>query len=554
MNSVEFGRHTAVPRPHGTAPVLDTTNASAVTLTIDGLSGQSSLAILQALALMTPTHEQGAESLCGFIERACAQLLSNALASHWSGKQLLAVLPAARNAAKLGCLNAVADLSIALLQSPSLRKGDECYFAAVVEMYIDNVRERSGADAESLELEILRTTPRFECHRSPPWAPHRPGATRNTQEFAKRALPYLSGRQRLKFLDICDFDWLDLDDIKATLLSRPTPERGNRFSNCTKEVARGLYLHIEQGGRLLAQYLPCLSRVAGWKEFLEDEFLLVPLFQCDPLKESAGSGTAVWTSLLALAEQCKAPLRARLMEEMVKYTILSYLAKSRASGLLSRDVGDLFQVLWHAVRHGASIQRIRERLLSMRILGSPRLNPESMPLVHDSGAMDESISSLVHHGIPCETVNQFRSAMVECGLLSIGSVRNLPSDADILSAALRSAPSRLAEVSSLQLFVELARKFEIPVRLPEYEVADAAAAVDKLDSSPLHLCAPDAAGWVSMDDRHQSTRLSTEAQLSDFAELDLNALDAADRLNGVRRNGKAQLRTRRIGLEATPRG
>lgn len=416
------------------------------------------------------------------LEGDCTSPITSHPTRHWRFWEnpifrLLAELPLA---GMPECCDIMVELQLKVLSDGLSEKGYPHNFHDSLNEVAQALHKTDTEAAERFELRVMEAAPRFVPRRRLDKSFGDTGVLlEHNEAFLKRAWPKMSEYQREAFARQVELNWLP-EDVALKFLAEGDLDRCARFTAATPQtISRALRSFmsptaVSEGchGPRSDSYALAIMKVPAWKPFSKDIGLLKDAFRSDWLGTQDNGERAIRRDRLAFmghlmtsgmpASNCLA-LSHALWDDAIKCLESSparYAAVSRAEILV-----ELLYPPFVSIGHEA----LHKKLLQMDLLNNERLCPGGKPLLHSSdlSSFDDSIRRrLKFLEVDTAAINGFRAAFIDAGIISIDGVRPADQRKDIIGPALARNPGRLAEVDDIERFVELARRFQIPIELP----------------------------------------------------------------------------------------
>lgn len=390
----------------------------------------------------------------------------------WFSKEFATIESLGIRAGKFGCSEDLAKLAWRPLSDGCTHYSlSDAVFAHVIELHSVN-----PAAADDFEFEVARTVPGYVPRRHGPWASSQPRSADlpNSREFAQRVLAVMTKAQVDSFVDCCDYDWLTANQVRYSMQLNPSSGRSSRFTKATKEYVRELFEFMVSRPNVRGNDRAVLSLldIPAWMELAADVEALRPTYQASPFTRNGVVNSLHMSrasTLLAVARTLPAGTACVLLDDMVTAGMRELAA---APADKARDMASALidLVSFVANRSRPNIEFLHKALLEHDYLSNPNVCPNGMAALggeYGTKSDDEVRRQLKFLELPPEVITAYRAMFIEAGLVSIGSIRPIDQRKDIIGPALARNPERLAEVTDIERFVDLARRFSIPVELPD---------------------------------------------------------------------------------------
>lgn len=397
---------------------------------------------------------------------------------------------------KLGCYENLFALQSCALSEKGVPYNGRFYLHKALWSRVGRLHATNPAQADEFELDVLAMDAEYVPMRAAPW---QKGGTPMSRDFALQAIPLLDGGQLLRFLGSCDLDWLPEELARKAIFFKPEPAACERYTTATPEtIASLLTLFAEPDVNTFSMVRPstfnvhgahlahAISRIPAWPKFASDLDQVRFAFKQNWLTLKDGVRRMEPQVFECMAQMIGSGyVDAQLGSDILKVSIHAVLeAPTRAvAAAQAQELVDVIKAASKSFRFDLS--ELQGQLLKLDVMSNPVVCPEGESLLGMTAgaAVDYDLNRFLRHNADADYSDGVRSAFIDAGIVNIGSLAAADQGREALvGAALRRRPERLAEIKDLERFIAVAKKFNIPVDLPE-RVVEAYSLKDSMQQS-----------------------------------------------------------------------
>jgi hypothetical protein len=374
----------------------------------------------------------------------------------------------------LGALPLVNALAFDLLVA-RVGDGDKLVPAAVEMMHalarnhIHDTYQVDPARADDLEVTAHASSPEFQTGRDKPWEVRPDGARPHpiplTEAFFQRILPLKAGPERATLLNMADMDWLTRDqqdhEIDAADMA---DERVAGFAGAAPYQVSNLIRRAMRGENAYS-VLSVPNLAVGASHAIAQGLFSQPPMDATDADVNLNHRLTV---LKQVASAYPKPVSTGLMNQ-VAHAAARQLVDARVPDdvRVRLEQGVVPLVVMLAARGdclaAASSDEICKMLASLDLQSLSRSTPRGQAY-HTDNSLRIALS---REGASRSDSTRIRSAVLASGLVGLEGIRASDLREAIIGEALKRRPERLAEITDLDTFLDVARRLRIPVELPD---------------------------------------------------------------------------------------